>query len=97
MKYLTGILSFLLVCGTPDLTAFANATTAGQTTKAPKLVVLMVVDQMRADYLDRYGSNLTQGLRRLIKEGARFTNGVGARGAGGGPRQSLPAAATRSG
>ena len=43
---------------------------------APKLVVIVVVDQMRADYLDRYGANLKLGLRRLMKDGARFTNGA---------------------
>jgi predicted AlkP superfamily pyrophosphatase or phosphodiesterase len=41
---------------------------------SPKLVVIVVVDQMRADYLDRYGANLKQGLRRLLRDGARFTN-----------------------
>lgn len=42
----------------------------------PKLVVIVVVDQMRADYLDRYGANLKLGLRRLMKDGARFINGA---------------------
>ncbi len=38
----------------------------------PKLVVLLVVDQMRADYVDRYGHQWTRGLRRLIDHGAWF-------------------------
>jgi predicted AlkP superfamily pyrophosphatase or phosphodiesterase len=40
----------------------------------PKLVVLIVVDQMRADYLERYAANFHDGFRRLMKDGAWFTN-----------------------
>lgn len=40
----------------------------------PKLVVILTVDQMRADYVDRYGHHWTKGLDRLIDHGARFTN-----------------------
>lgn len=39
---------------------------------APKLVVLLVVDQMRADYVDKFGPRWTGGLRQLIDEGAWF-------------------------
>jgi len=39
----------------------------------PKLVVLVAVDQMRADYVDRFGSNWSSGLRRLVQNGAVFT------------------------
>lgn len=39
----------------------------------PKLVVLVAVDQMRADYIDRFGSNWSSGLRRLVQNGAVFT------------------------
>jgi predicted AlkP superfamily pyrophosphatase or phosphodiesterase len=38
----------------------------------PKLVVLLVVDQMRADYIDRYSSQWTKGLRRMVTSGAWF-------------------------
>ncbi len=38
------------------------------------LVLVISVDQMRADYLDRFGPQLTGGLRRLLDEGAVFTN-----------------------
>jgi predicted AlkP superfamily pyrophosphatase or phosphodiesterase len=41
---------------------------------APKLVVLITVDQMRADYLDRFASQYKYGLARLIKNGAVYTN-----------------------
>lgn len=40
----------------------------------PKLVVVVVVDQMRADYLVRYGGLLEQGLKRLTKDAAWFQN-----------------------
>src|SRR5258708_26030081 len=38
----------------------------------PKLVVLLVVDQMRADYVDKFRSQWTGGLKRLVEEGACF-------------------------
>ena len=38
----------------------------------PRLVVMLVVDQLRSDYLEEYGSRFTAGLQRLIKEGAWF-------------------------
>jgi predicted AlkP superfamily pyrophosphatase or phosphodiesterase len=40
----------------------------------PTLVVVVVVDQMRRDYIDDYGSRWRRGLRRLVDEGAWFTN-----------------------
>jgi predicted AlkP superfamily pyrophosphatase or phosphodiesterase len=39
----------------------------------PKLVVVIVVDQMRADYIDRFRNEWTSGLRRLVDHGAWFT------------------------
>ena len=41
---------------------------------APRLLVVLVVDQMRADYVETYGSHWTAGLRRLFDDGAWFTN-----------------------
>jgi predicted AlkP superfamily pyrophosphatase or phosphodiesterase len=40
----------------------------------PRLVVVLVVDQMRADYVDRFQADWTSGLKRLFTQGARFTN-----------------------
>jgi predicted AlkP superfamily pyrophosphatase or phosphodiesterase len=41
----------------------------------PTLLVFLTVDQMRADYLTtRFGPQLTGGLRRLVDQGALFTN-----------------------
>jgi predicted AlkP superfamily pyrophosphatase or phosphodiesterase len=42
--------------------------------RKPSLVVLLVVDQMRRDYLDEYGARWEKGLRRLYREGAWFPN-----------------------
>jgi predicted AlkP superfamily pyrophosphatase or phosphodiesterase len=38
----------------------------------PKLAVLIVVDQMRADYVDRFRNDWTAGLKRLVTRGAWF-------------------------
>jgi predicted AlkP superfamily pyrophosphatase or phosphodiesterase len=38
----------------------------------PKLVVLLVVDQMRADYVERFHDEWTAGLARLVTHGAWF-------------------------
>jgi predicted AlkP superfamily pyrophosphatase or phosphodiesterase len=38
----------------------------------PKLVVMLVVDQMRGDYVDRFRGQWTGGLKRLLTEGAWF-------------------------
>lgn len=40
----------------------------------PKLVVILVVDQHRYDYLTRFTSDFRSGYLRLLREGAVFTN-----------------------
>jgi len=40
----------------------------------PSLVVLITVDQLRGDYLDRFAPQLNGGLARLARGGAWFTN-----------------------
>jgi predicted AlkP superfamily pyrophosphatase or phosphodiesterase len=40
----------------------------------PKLVVLLSIDQMRADYVDDYGEQWTRGLHTLLRRGAYFRN-----------------------
>jgi len=47
--------------------------TAARQAKPPKLIVIVVVDQMRVDYLQWYAANYTAGLARLIRDGAWFT------------------------
>jgi predicted AlkP superfamily pyrophosphatase or phosphodiesterase len=38
----------------------------------PKLVVVLVVDQMRGDYVDKFQGQWTGGLKQLVEEGAWF-------------------------
>lgn len=54
------------------LGAFAFA--AGPPPSPPKLVVLIVIDQLRYDYLTRFDDLFQGGFRRLLDEGAVFTN-----------------------
>ncbi len=44
-----------------------------QTPPAPKLAVLIVVDQMRADYVNRFRGDWSAGLKRLLERGAWFS------------------------
>jgi predicted AlkP superfamily pyrophosphatase or phosphodiesterase len=55
--------------------AFALLASAGRAAAVdpPKLAVIIVVDQMRADYIDRFKSDWTGGLKRLVTQGAWFT------------------------
>lgn len=43
-----------------------------QALEAPRLVVFISIDQMRGDYITRYGHKWTKGLRRLVDDGALF-------------------------
>ena len=49
-----------------------SAQTPAARTGAPKLIVLITVDQMRGDYIDRYQHQWSGGLARLVAEGAWF-------------------------
>jgi predicted AlkP superfamily pyrophosphatase or phosphodiesterase len=40
----------------------------------PTLIVFITVDQLRGDYPDRFGAQLTGGLARLVRGGAHFAN-----------------------
>src|SRR5713226_9483809 len=50
----------------------AAAPKAQQALAKPKLIVLLVVDQMRGDYVDKFLGQWTGGLKRLVEEGAWF-------------------------
>ena len=52
----------------------AAACLAGAAPKKPKLVLAIVVDQFRYDYLTRFRSEYKGGLARLLSKGAVFTN-----------------------
>ena len=45
---------------------------APATPSRPKLVVVIVVDQMRADYIDKFRSHWNGGFKRLVDKGAWF-------------------------
>src|SRR5689334_23241243 len=44
--------------------------------RAPKLIVLIAVDQMRGDYVDRFQQQWTRGFHRLLSQGAWFRQTV---------------------
>ena len=46
---------------------------SAQQTDPPKLIVAIVIDQLRGDLLDRYHEAFTGGFRRLLENGHRFT------------------------
>jgi predicted AlkP superfamily pyrophosphatase or phosphodiesterase len=52
----------------------AGATKSYPRGTKPKLVVVLVVDQMRADYLEKFQQQWTGGLARLLRQGANFRN-----------------------
>jgi predicted AlkP superfamily pyrophosphatase or phosphodiesterase len=51
-----------------------SATSATKPLSRPKLVVVLVVDQMRGDYVDKFRGQWSGGLKRLLDEGAWFRN-----------------------
>jgi hypothetical protein len=63
---------FFLLAAVAASTLFAQAPQLS--TERPTLVVAIAVDQMRYDYLTRFGPDLGGGLRRLLEQGAVFTN-----------------------
>ena len=70
-----GILLLLLfVCGGSGAGAQSGTGTDVRAPAAPSLIVLITVDQLRDDYLDRFGPQLNAGLARLARGGAWFTN-----------------------
>jgi predicted AlkP superfamily pyrophosphatase or phosphodiesterase len=55
----------------PAVAEKASVRTKAAVTR-PKLVVMLVVDQMRGDYVDKFLGQWRGGLRRLVEEGAWF-------------------------
>ena len=71
IRLILGCAAFLLAA--VQATAQQTPSTASATGR-PSLVVLITIDQMRPDYLDRFGAQLHGGLARLKNGGALFTN-----------------------
>jgi hypothetical protein len=63
------LVSLLVLVACASVARAQNAATAAR----PRLVVLIAIDQFRADYLERFGA-LPGGLGRLSRGGAWFTN-----------------------
>jgi predicted AlkP superfamily pyrophosphatase or phosphodiesterase len=70
MKQLARRLSLLCVIAC----AVFSQTKPAAPPRQPKLVLMIVVDQFRYDYLTRFRSEYTGGLARLLDKGAVFTN-----------------------
>jgi predicted AlkP superfamily pyrophosphatase or phosphodiesterase len=62
------------VCATLLAAVVAGAVVFGEPvgTPGPRLVVMLVVDQMRGDYVDKFQANWTGGFRRFLTSGAWF-------------------------
>jgi predicted AlkP superfamily pyrophosphatase or phosphodiesterase len=65
----TALVLVLALCLSVVASPLAAPTAARRT---PRLVVILVVDQMRADYVEKFGGHWTGGLHRLMDEGAWF-------------------------
>ena len=55
------------------LTGSPNQSGAAAQSPSLKLAVLIVVDQMRADFVDRFQADWTGGLKRMVRDGAWFS------------------------
>lgn len=70
---LAGIAALLLAAAALSAQAPKHAVAKKAATPArPRLVVVLVVDQMRADYVDKFRGQWKAGLKRLVEEGAWF-------------------------
>ena len=68
-------MAFLLLMVSSQFSRVApRSADAAARQQRPKLVVLLVVDQMRADYLEKYDAKFSYGFVRLMKQGAWFTH-----------------------
>src|SRR6266481_3704133 len=69
---LTAIGTALLAIGAGAQGSKTQAIKKVEKQTRPKLVVLLVVDQMRGDYVDKFRGQWTGGLKRLLDQGAWF-------------------------
>lgn len=56
--------------------AHASEAAGPEAEGGPRLVVMLIVDQLRGDMLDRYSSLFSGGLKRLLEEGLVYTNAL---------------------
>lgn len=64
-------LAFVLVAGT-----VTPAQQAAAPARAPRLIVMLVLDQFPSEYIEMYGRHWTRGFRRLLDDGALFSEGA---------------------
>src|SRR5215203_3468329 len=68
------LLAYVLIVSLFLSVSFAQRRTQPSIQKRPRLVLLIVVDQFRYDYLERFGDLFAaNGFRRLLREGASWT------------------------
>ncbi len=72
MKHTALLFLLLLSAGVPAAQAPRPAAPPAPAPTKPRLVVFISIDQMRADYVDRFRHQWTRGLHRLVTEGAWF-------------------------
>ena len=70
MRYAAAVLVIVGLAGAWPSAQVAR--TAAPAAIKPKLMVLISVDQMRGDYVDRFQHQWTKGLHRMVTEGAWF-------------------------
>ena len=70
MRFIERIGVLALLC----VTSACQQTSEGAPQDTPTLAILMVVDQLRPDLLERYDHVFVGGFRRLLDDGYRFTN-----------------------
>jgi predicted AlkP superfamily pyrophosphatase or phosphodiesterase len=69
----TALASLLLAATAAAAPAARPSPSPASAPPRPKLVLAIAIDQFRYDYLTRFGSEYTGGLRRLLDRGAVFT------------------------
>jgi hypothetical protein len=74
MSRIPALFALALVAGLAPSRAQTTALPSPYAAEPPRLVLLVAVDQVRYDYLPRFASGFTAGLRRLMDGGAVFTN-----------------------
>src|SRR6185295_11698302 len=70
---ITALASLLLAATAAATPVVRPSPVAASSSLRPKLILALTIDQFRYDYLTRFRSEYTGGLRRLLDRGAVFT------------------------
>ena len=71
-RFVVATAALVLLGALPHQAALTQARSTSARPDPPRLVVLLVIDQFRADYADLYGHQWSHGLARLFNGGAVF-------------------------